>query len=100
MLPTPGNAAAAEAFGKNIFSVTRQVRYSADEAQRALDMVVLINGVQFRSPEELTYTTKQAIQECFILDVIANYTPVSSFYQVAKTIEDDPEVDKVKALKK
>lgn len=100
MLPTPGNAAAAEAFGKNIFSVTRQVRYSADEAQRALDMVVFINGVQFRSPEELTYTTKQAIQECFILDVIANYTPVSSFYQVAKTIEDDPEVDKVKALKK
>jgi type I restriction enzyme R subunit len=25
LLPTPGNAAAAEAFGKNIFSVTRQV---------------------------------------------------------------------------
>jgi type I restriction enzyme R subunit len=30
LLPTPGNAAAASAFGKNLFSVTRQVRYSND----------------------------------------------------------------------
>ena len=56
--------------------------------------------VQFRSPEDLTYTTKQAIQEKFILDVVAHYTPVDSFYQVAKTVADDPEFDKVKALKK
>src|SRR5690606_9430150 len=55
---------------------------------------VIADTVQFRSPEELTYTTKQAIQEGFILDVIANYTPVSSFYHVAKTVEHDPEVDK------
>jgi hypothetical protein len=54
----------------------------------------------FRSPEELTYTTKQAIQEGFILDVTANYTPVDSFYHVAKTVEDDPDFDKAKALKK
>ena len=56
--------------------------------------------VHFRSPPELTYTTKQAIQEGFILDVIKNYTPVDSFYRVAKTVEDDPDFDKVKALKK
>jgi type I restriction enzyme R subunit len=56
--------------------------------------------VQFRSPEELTYTTKQAIQEKFILDVVENYTTYDSFYQVAKTVADDPEFDKVKALKK
>lgn len=55
---------------------------------------------RFRSPPELTYTTKQAIQEGFILDVIRNYTPVDSFYRVAKTVEDDPDFDKVKALKK
>jgi type I restriction enzyme R subunit len=54
----------------------------------------------FRSPPELTYTTKQAIQEGFILDVIKNYTPVDSFYRVAKTVEDDPNFDKVRALKK
>jgi len=55
---------------------------------------------RFHSPEELTYTTKQAIQEGFILDVIANYTPVGSFYHVAKKVADDPTFDKVKALKK
>lgn len=58
------------------------------------------NEARYRSPEELTYTTKQAIQEGFILDVIANYTTVDSFYHVAKTVEDDPDFDKVKALKK
>ncbi|MEO8767124.1 MAG: type I restriction endonuclease [Nitrosospira sp.] len=57
-------------------------------------------AVHFRSLPELTYTTKQAIQEGFILDVIKNYTPVDSFYRVAKTVEDDPDFDKVKALKK
>jgi len=55
---------------------------------------------RYRSPEELTYTTKQAIQEGFILDVIANYTSVDSFYHVAKTVEDDPNFDKMRALKK
>ena len=55
---------------------------------------------RYRSPEELTYTTKQAIQEGFILDVIANYTSVDSFYHIAKTVEDDPDFDKVRALKK
>ena len=56
--------------------------------------------VQFRSPEELTYTTKQAIQEKFILDVVEHYTPYDSFYHVAKKVEGDPEFDKAKALKK
>lgn len=55
---------------------------------------------RFRCPEELTYTTKQAIQDGFILDVMANYTSVDSFYHVAKTVEDDPDFDKVRALKK
>jgi len=54
----------------------------------------------FRSPPELTYTTKQAIEEGFILDVIKNYTSVDSFYRVAKAVEDDPKFDKVNALKK
>jgi len=56
--------------------------------------------VLFRSPEDLTYTTKQAIQEGFILDVIANYTTVKSYYEVAKRVSGDPEFDKVRALKK
>ena len=47
-----------------------------------------------------TYTMKQAIQEGFILDVLAHYTPVKSYYKLAKTVEDDPEFDVKKAQKK
>ena len=44
-----------------------------------------------------TYTMKQAIQEGFILDVLAHYTPVDSYYKLAKTVEDDPQFDTKKA---
>jgi type I restriction enzyme R subunit len=47
-----------------------------------------------------SYTMKQAIQEGFILDVLASYTPVKSYYKLIKTIEDDPEFDVKKAQKK
>jgi type I restriction enzyme R subunit len=46
------------------------------------------------------YTMKQAIQEGFILDVLQNYTPVASYYLLAKKVEDDPEFDSKKAHKK
>ena len=47
-----------------------------------------------------TYTMKQAIQEGFILDVLAHYTPVNSYYKLAKTVADDPQFDTKKAQKK
>ena len=47
-----------------------------------------------------TYTMKQAIQEGFILDVLEHYTPVQSYYRLAKTIEQDPKFDTKKAKKK
>ena len=47
-----------------------------------------------------SYTMKQAIQEGFILDVLEHYTPVQSFYHLAKTVEEDPEFDRKKAQKK
>lgn len=47
-----------------------------------------------------SYTMKQAIQEGFILDVLANYTPVDSYYKLIKTVEGDPELDTKKARKK
>jgi len=48
----------------------------------------------------LSYTMKQAIQEGFILDVLKNYTPVESYYRLAKTVEDDPEFDAKRAQNK
>ena len=47
-----------------------------------------------------SYTMKQAIQEGFILDVLSHYTPVASYYKLAKTVDDDPEFDARKAQKK
>jgi len=46
------------------------------------------------------YTMKQAIEEGFILDVLQHYTPVKSYYKLARTIEADPEFDAKKARKK
>jgi type I restriction enzyme R subunit len=46
------------------------------------------------------YSMKQAIQERFILDVLKHYTPVSSYYKLMKTVEDDPEFDSTRAQAK
>ena len=40
---------------------------------------------------------KQAIQEGFIMDVLTNYTPVSRYFSVVKSIEDDPQFDSKRA---
>ena len=47
-----------------------------------------------------SYSMKQAIQEGFILDVLEHYTPVESYYRLAKVVEDDPEFDVKRAQKK
>ncbi|WLG51107.1 type I restriction endonuclease subunit R [Pseudomonas sp. FP1742] len=46
------------------------------------------------------YSMKQAIEERFILDVLANYTTYKSYYEIRKSIEDNPLFDKLKAQKK
>ena len=46
------------------------------------------------------YTMKQAIQEGFILDVLKYYTPISSYYKLMKTVQEDPMFDKKRAQKK
>ena len=47
-----------------------------------------------------SYTMKQAIQEGFILDVLGSYTPLDSYYNLVKKIEDDPEFDSKRAQRK
>ena len=43
------------------------------------------------------YSMRQAIEEGFILDVLANYTTYSAYWRLLKTIEDDPRYEKKKA---
>ena len=47
-----------------------------------------------------SYTMKQAIEEGFILDVLGSYTPVDSYYNLVKMVEDDPEFDARRAQRK
>lgn len=46
------------------------------------------------------YSMKQAIEEGFILNVLANYTTYKSYYEVQKSIADNPLFDTKKAQKK
>tara|TARA_R110000868_G_scaffold138329_1_gene352284 strand:- start:1060 stop:4161 length:3102 start_codon:yes stop_codon:yes gene_type:complete len=46
------------------------------------------------------YTMKQAIEEKFILDVLANYTTYKSYYEIQKSIDENPLFDTKKAQKK
>ena len=46
------------------------------------------------------YSMKQAIEEGFILDVLANYTTYRSYYELEKSIEENPLFDTTKAQKK
>lgn len=43
------------------------------------------------------YSMRQAIEEGFILDVLANYTTYKVYWRLLKKVEDDPRYDKKKA---
>lgn len=45
------------------------------------------------------YSMKQAIEEGFILDVLTNYTTYKSYYELTKSIEDNPEYNNARAQK-
>ena len=47
-----------------------------------------------------SYTMKQAIQERFIIDPLAHYTEVKSYYRLVKAVEDDPKFDAKRAQRK
>ena len=46
------------------------------------------------------YTMKQAIEERFIMDVLRDYTPISRYFNVIKSIDDDPQFDSKRARSK
>ena len=76
--------------------------FTATPKNKTLEMF----GVEYPESGEVKhrpfhgYTMKQAIQEGFILDVLKSYTPVESYYHLAKTVPGDPEYDVKKARKK
>ena len=61
--PSPGNPKAQEQFAANRFSVTRQLCYSKDEAQLALDLCIFINGLPVATFELKNRLTKQTVED-------------------------------------
>ena len=61
--PSPGNPLAAERYAQNRFSVTRQLRYSRDETQRALDLGLFLNGLPIATFELKNSLTKQTVED-------------------------------------
>jgi len=61
--PSPNNKKAVEQNAANIFSVTRQLRYSKDETQLALDLGLFINGLPVATFELKNRLTKQTAED-------------------------------------
>ena len=61
--PSPGNTGATARYAQNRFSVTRQLRYSRDETQRALDLGLFINGLPVATFELKNSLTKQTVED-------------------------------------
>ena len=61
--PSEGNEKAAERFGQNRFSVTRQLRYSLTDDKNALDLALFINGLPIATFELKNNLTKQTVAD-------------------------------------
>jgi type I restriction enzyme R subunit len=61
--PSADNLAAKERYAANRFSVTRQLRYSRDETQLALDVGLFINGLPLATFELKNSLTKQTVAD-------------------------------------
>ena len=61
--PSPDNEKAKQRFEQNRFTVTRQLRYSRDETQRALDIGLFINGLPVFTFELKNNLTKQTVSD-------------------------------------
>ena len=63
LTPTENNARQREMYEKNIFSVTRQLRYSQDASKLALDLCIFINGLPVITMELKNSLTKQSTED-------------------------------------
>lgn len=63
LTPSDGNETAKKMFRQNIFSVTRQLRYSQDNGKLALDMCIFINGLPVITFELKNQITKQNAED-------------------------------------
>ncbi len=71
--------------------------FTATPKGRTLEMFGRLNPQTGKHEPFHLYSMRQAIEEGFIMDVLANYTTYQTFWKIEKQTEDDPEYDAKKA---
>lgn len=101
--PSEGNQEAKESYDKNIFSVTRQLRYSNDYGRLALDVCIFLNGLPIITMELKNQITKQNHDDA-IGQYMTDRTPDELLFQFKRCIVhfavDDDEIYMCTELKK
>ena len=93
--PSSGNPLANERNAQNRFSVTRQLRYSRDETQLALDLGLFINGLPVFTFELKNSLTKQTVEDA-VVQYKRNRDPRELLFQFGRCVAhfavDDHEI--------
>ena len=71
--------------------------FTATPKAKTLELFGRLNPDTGRYEASHLYSMRQAIEEGFILDVLANYTTYKTYWRIQKKVENDPEYDEVKA---
>ncbi len=71
--------------------------FTATPKGRTLEMFGRINPQSGLHEPFHLYSMRQAIEEGFIMDVLANYTTYQTFWKIEKATQEDPEYDAKKA---
>jgi type I restriction enzyme R subunit len=71
--------------------------FTATPKGRTLEMFGRLNPQSGKHEPFHLYSMRQAIEEGFIMDVLANYTTYQTFWKIEKATQEDPEYDAKKA---
>jgi type I restriction enzyme R subunit len=71
--------------------------FTATPKQRTLELFGTWSDVEKKFEPAHLYSMRQAIEEGFILDVLANYTTYHTFWRIEKAVKEDPSYDTRKA---
>jgi type I restriction enzyme R subunit len=71
--------------------------FTATPKGRTLELFGTLDRVENRYVPFHLYSMRQAIEEGFILDVLANYTTYQTYWRIEKSIADDPKYESAKA---
>ena len=92
-----------EALAKSVAARSRRhsnlsfFAFTATPKGRTLELFGRLNPETGKHEPFHLYSMRQAIEEGFILDVLANYTTYETYWKIEKAIEEDPEYEPHKA---